>query len=281
MLDRFSTGRRRRTTVSFDDRLPSSRAGAADTTQEPRREDPRDPTARPVGRRMSLLDHVAEASERTDRRGLSALTPRRGRSVRSIRGGVAMDFEVSETDGDHPDDGPRVRRRRGHPARGRDAPRDRRRRCTAMVAAAQAKVRQMGLWAPNHPVEFGGLGSVDGRSRPVERGARAHPARAPRVRLAGARRRQHRDPPPPRHRRATRAVPAPAGRGPDPQLLLDDRAGDGRVEPVAARDHRRQGRRRLRDQRPEVVHVVGRRRGVRDRDGRHRSRRAAARSGPA
>jgi acyl-CoA dehydrogenase len=26
------------------------------------------------------------------------------------------------------------------------------------VAAAQQKVRQMGLWAPNHPVEFGGLG---------------------------------------------------------------------------------------------------------------------------
>jgi alkylation response protein AidB-like acyl-CoA dehydrogenase len=28
----------------------------------------------------------------------------------------------------------------------------------ASVAAAQDKVRQMGLWAPNHPVEFGGLG---------------------------------------------------------------------------------------------------------------------------
>ncbi len=28
----------------------------------------------------------------------------------------------------------------------------------ALVASAQAKVRQMGLWAPNHPVEFGGLG---------------------------------------------------------------------------------------------------------------------------
>jgi len=27
-----------------------------------------------------------------------------------------------------------------------------------MVAAAQVKVRQMGLWAPNHPVEYGGLG---------------------------------------------------------------------------------------------------------------------------
>ncbi len=26
------------------------------------------------------------------------------------------------------------------------------------VATAQAKVKQMGLWAPNHPVEFGGLG---------------------------------------------------------------------------------------------------------------------------
>ena len=26
------------------------------------------------------------------------------------------------------------------------------------VAAAQGKVKQMGLWAPNHPVEFGGLG---------------------------------------------------------------------------------------------------------------------------
>jgi alkylation response protein AidB-like acyl-CoA dehydrogenase len=28
----------------------------------------------------------------------------------------------------------------------------------AGVEAAQAKVKQMGLWAPNHPVEFGGLG---------------------------------------------------------------------------------------------------------------------------
>ena len=27
-----------------------------------------------------------------------------------------------------------------------------------MVADAQVKVRQMELWAPNHPVEFGGLG---------------------------------------------------------------------------------------------------------------------------
>ena len=28
----------------------------------------------------------------------------------------------------------------------------------SLVGVAQGKVRQMGLWAPNHPVEFGGLG---------------------------------------------------------------------------------------------------------------------------
>ena len=34
-----------------------------------------------------------------------------------------------------------------------------RRTCSpGKVAKAQAKVRQMGLWAPNHPVEYGGLG---------------------------------------------------------------------------------------------------------------------------
>ena len=148
-----------------------------------------------------------------------------------------------------------------------------------LVVAAQAKVRQMGLWAPNHPVEFGGLGLSMVDHGLLERGARAHSARAHVFGIAGARRRQHRDPPPARHRRATRAVPAPAGRREDPQLLLDDRAGDGRLEPGAAGDHRGEGRRRLRDQRPEVVHVVGRRRDVRDRDGRHRSRRAAVRAG--
>ena len=31
-------------------------------------------------------------------------------------------------------------------------------RVDELVAAAQDKVRQMELWAPNHPVEFGGLG---------------------------------------------------------------------------------------------------------------------------
>ena len=150
----------------------------------------------------------------------------------------------------------------------------------AAVAQAQAKVRQMGLWAPNHPVEFGGLGlsMVDHGlfSEALGRSPLGH-----RLRHPGARRRQHRDPPPARHRGAARALPAPARRRRDPQLLLDDRARDAGLEPGAAGDDRGQGRRRLRDQRPEVVHVVGRRRRLRDRDGGHRSRTRRRTSGPA
>ena len=48
----------------------------------------------------------------------------------------------------------------------------------AGVAAAQDKVRQMGLWAPNHPVEFGGLGLSMVDHGLFERGARPQPARA-------------------------------------------------------------------------------------------------------
>ena len=80
-----------------------------------------------------------------------------GRSVRSIRGGVAMDFEVSEqmetiltmvrefVDNELvPIEGEMLH---GSPETVQE-----------LVVAAQAKVRQMGLWAPNHPEEFGGLG---------------------------------------------------------------------------------------------------------------------------
>ena len=69
-----------------------------------------------------------------------------------------------------------------------------------LVAAAQVKVRQMGLWAPNHPVEYGGLGLSMVDHAPVERGARTQPARTPRVRDPGPGFRQRRDPARPRHR---------------------------------------------------------------------------------
>ena len=60
-------------------------------------------------------------------------------------------------------------------------------------------------------------------------------------------------------------------------VLLDDRARKPRLEPDDAVVHRAQGRRRLRHRRPQVVHVVGRRRGVRDRDGGDQPRGGAAR----
>ena len=63
-----------------------------------------------------------------------------------------------------------------------------------------------------------------------------------------------------------------ARRGKDSQLFLDDRAGLSRIEPRLDGDDRRSGRRHLRDQRPQVVHVVGRRVAIRHCDGRHRSR---------
>ncbi len=52
-----------------------------------------------------------------------------------------------------------------------------------------------------------------------------------------------------------------------PQLLRHDRAGARRLEPRLARHHRPARRRRLRDRRPQVVHLLGRRRRLRDRDG--------------
>ena len=65
-----------------------------------------------------------------------------------------------------------------------------------------------------------------------------------------------------------RALPARRSpRGDDPQLLRDDRARPRRLEPGLAGDDRAAGRRRLRDRRPQVVHLGRRRRGVRDRDG--------------
>ena len=80
------------------------------------------------------------------------------------------------------------------------------------VRSAQDKVRQMGVWAPNHPVEFGGLGlsMVDHGllSEALGRSPLGHVVFGTQAPDAG----QHRDPAHARHRRAARALPAPAGR---------------------------------------------------------------------
>ena len=111
--------------------------------------------------------------------------------------------------------------------------------CTATQAtldsrrrAAQDKVRQMGLWALEPSGRVRRARSEHGRARAAQRGARTQPARPPRVRRPGARCRQRRDPPRARHRRAAERYPAPARRRQDPQLLLDDRARDARLEPA-------------------------------------------------
>ena len=113
----------------------------------------------------------------------------------------------------------------------------------AGVARAQRKVREMGLWAPNHPVEFGGLGlsmvdhgllsEVLGRSPlgHVVFGVQAPDAGN--IEILHAR----------RDGRTARALPSTARRGQDPQLLLDDRARDAGFESNDDVHDGRQGRR--------------------------------------
>ncbi len=149
----------------------------------------------------------------------------------------------------------------------------------AGVKAAQAKVKQMGLWAPNHPIEYGGLGlsMVDhglfaeavGRS-PL--GMTVFGTQAP---DAGNIEILHKYATEEQRERFLRPLVA----GDDPQLLLDDRTRDRRLEPRPARDDCGHRWRRLRHQRPEVVHLIGRRRRVRDRHGRHQPRCAPAPTG--
>ena len=112
--------------------------------------------------------------------------------------------------------------------------------------------------------------------RGPERGDRPVGLGAARLQLPGAGRRQRRDPPPVRHRRAEVDVPPAAGRGRDAVVLLDDGAGGLGRGPDRAADDGRAGRRRVGDRRSQVVLVGGRGRRVRDRHGGHRSGRGAA-----
>ncbi len=128
------------------------------------------------------------------------------------------------------------------------------------VAKAQEHVKQMGLWAPNFPVEFGGLGlSLVDHGLLVEQigrsplGMTVFGTQAP---DAGNIEILHKYGTPEQQETWMR----PLVEGTIRKLLLDDRAGDRRLEPDPARHDRGRGRRRLRDQRSEVVHVLGRRR---------------------
>ena len=98
------------------------------------------------------------------------------------------------------------------------------------------------------------------------------------LQLRRAGHRQHGDPRRARHRRAEGKVAGAAARGPDPLLLLDDRARGLRLGPDPAAGARRPRRRRVGDRRPQVVHLRRRRRRAGDRDGRHRPRRPPLRA---
>ena len=129
----------------------------------------------------------------------------------------------------------------------------------ALVRELQGKAKAAGLWAPHLPPEAGGSGGgfLEYAYLNEEIG-RSFIAQLD-LRLPGAGRRQRRDPPPVRHRRAEGALPAAARRGRDALVLRHDRAGGGRLRPDAAARARGARRRRVGDRRAQVV-LVGRRR---------------------
>ena len=146
-------------------------------------------------------------------------------------------------------------------------------RLRTIVDPLKDQVRARGLWACHLGPELGGQGYGQLKLASDERDPRPLVVGADRVRQPGARLRQRRDPRPLRHRRAEAALPPAAARRRDLLLLLDDRAA-GRLRSVAVPHPRRARRRRVGDQRREVLLVerlVGR---LRHRDGHHRSRRA-------
>ena len=139
----------------------------------------------------------------------------------------------------------------------------------------RARVREMGLLAPHMPEAWGGGGMAFVGVRPRLRGARAQRDRPLRLQLPGAGRGEHGAAPPPRHRRAAGALAAP------PRRAARSGAASAMTEPefpgsnpVWLGTDRPPRRRRLRDRRPQVVHLLGRGRRLRDRDGGDRSRRA-------
>ena len=172
--------------------------------------------------------------------------------------------------------GRRLRARGGRAARPRPEPRLGHERPVAHGAdpAAQEKVRGGACGPPPRPR------ARRARLRPGEAGAaqrdpRPQPLRADRLRLPGAGLRQRRDPGPLRHRRAQGALPRAAAAQRDRLGLLDDRA-PGRLRPHPVHRAGRARRRRVGDQRGEVVLVARQLRVLPHPAGGHRPRRHEA-----
>ena len=127
-------------------------------------------------------------------------------------------------------------------------------RMRAVLDPLKDQVRAQGLWATHLGPELGGEGLRPAQAEPPQRDPRSLVVGAGDLRVPGARHRQRRDHRPLRHARAEGAVPAPAARGRDLLLLLDDRAA-GRVRPDAVHDPGGEGRRRVDPRRLEVLLV--------------------------
>ena len=124
-----------------------------------------------------------------------------------------------------------------------------------ILVQMRAEAKAAGLWLPHMPAEWGGMGlghvaARDGAGRGGEGLLRAVGAELP-----GARRRQHAHPAALGDRRAEGEVPAPAVRRRGDELLRHDRARGGRLRSDADPDARRARRRRLGDERAQVVHL--------------------------
>ena len=141
------------------------------------------------------------------------------------------------------------------------------------LRAIRQKVKALGPLGSADPQVAWRAGAQLRGVRPGRRGARPQPAGPLRRQRPGTRRRQHGDPPRVRHRRAAGALADAPGAGRGPQLLRHDRARSSRLQPGLDGDHGGARRRRLRDQRPQVVRLGGRRSQLRHRDGRDRPRR--------
>ena len=152
-------------------------------------------------------------------------------------------------------------------------------KATRCSRSCRTRCARSGLWAPHVPPEAGGTGTgfLDyaylnehiGRSMWGQL----------RLRLPGAGRRQRRDPAHVRHRRAEGALAR--SRSSPAQIRSFFSMTEPEVpgsDPTTLAHARGARRRRLGDRRPQVVLVGRRRRGVRDRDGRHRPGRGPARA---
>ena len=140
----------------------------------------------------------------------------------------------------------------------------------ALMKDLQAKAKAMGIWAPAPAGRGRRTGHRLHAVRLRQRDPGPQPVRSPGIRLAGPGLRKRRDPLAVRYGPAEGAL-AQATRGRrHPLLLLDDRARSLRRGPDRATDPRRPRRRRVGDQRPQVVHQRGDRRLIRHRHVRHR-----------